>query len=69
LDTRSQKLSFALRVAFSYRPSDHQATLGAYVGEVALENGRGTMTNFKYIDGDAVLPDAEKVKALRPAAN
>jgi branched-chain amino acid transport system substrate-binding protein len=54
---------------FSYRPSDHQATLGAYVGEVALENGRGTMTNFKYIDGDAVLPDAEKVKALRPAAN
>lgn len=54
---------------FSYRASDHQATLGAYVGEVALENGRGTMTNFKYIDGDAVLPDAEKVKALRPAAN
>jgi branched-chain amino acid transport system substrate-binding protein len=54
---------------FSYRASDHQATLGAYVGEVALENGRGTMTNFKYIDGDAVLPDAEKIKALRPAAN
>lgn len=54
---------------FSYRASDHQATLGAYVGEVALENGRGTMTNFKYIDGDAVLPDAEKVKTLRPAAN
>jgi branched-chain amino acid transport system substrate-binding protein len=54
---------------FSYRASDHQATLGAYVGEVALENGRGTMSNFKYIDGDAVLPDAEKVKALRPAAN
>jgi hypothetical protein len=27
------------------------------------------MTNFKYIDGDAVLPDAEKIKALRPAAN
>jgi hypothetical protein len=32
-------------------------------------HGGGTMTNFKYIDGDAVLPDAEKVKALRPAAN
>jgi branched-chain amino acid transport system substrate-binding protein len=54
---------------FSYRASDHQATLGAYVGEVALENGRGTMTNFKYIDGDAVLPDSEQVKALRPGAN
>jgi branched-chain amino acid transport system substrate-binding protein len=54
---------------FSYRASDHQATLGAYVGEVALENGRGTMTNFKYIDGDAVLPDSEHVKALRPGAN
>jgi hypothetical protein len=37
--------------------------------ELALENGRGTMINFKYIDGEAVLPDAEKVKALRPAAN
>lgn len=54
---------------FSYRASDHQATLGAYVGEVALENGRGTMTNFKYVDGATVLPDAEKVKALRPAPN
>jgi branched-chain amino acid transport system substrate-binding protein len=54
---------------FSYRASDHQATLGAYVGEIALKNGRGTMTNFKYVGGDAVLPDAEAVKALRPTAN
>ncbi len=54
---------------FSYRASDHQATLGAYVGQVALENGRGTMTDFKYVDGATVLPDADAVRALRPAAN
>jgi len=52
---------------FSYRASDHQATMGAYVGKIALENGKGTMTDFKYVDGATVLPGDDEVKKLRPA--
>jgi branched-chain amino acid transport system substrate-binding protein len=52
---------------FIYRASDHQATVGAYVGKVVLENGKGTMADFKYVDGAAMLPSDEEVKKLRPA--
>jgi branched-chain amino acid transport system substrate-binding protein len=52
---------------FSYRASDHQATMGAFVGKIALEDGKGTMTDFKYVDGASVLPGDEDVKKLRPA--
>jgi branched-chain amino acid transport system substrate-binding protein len=52
---------------FSYRASDHQATMGAYVGKIALENGKGTMVDFKYVDGATVLPSDAEVKKLRPA--
>jgi branched-chain amino acid transport system substrate-binding protein len=52
---------------FSYRASDHQATMGAFVGKLALEGGKGTMVDFKYIDGASVLPSDAEVKKLRPA--
>ena len=52
---------------FTYRASDHQATMGAYVGKLALENGKGTMVDFKYVDGASVLPPDAEVKKLRPA--
>jgi branched-chain amino acid transport system substrate-binding protein len=52
---------------FEYRASDHQATMGAYVGKIALENGKGTMSDFKYVDGATVLPSDAEVKKLRPA--
>jgi branched-chain amino acid transport system substrate-binding protein len=52
---------------FEYRASDHQATMGAYVGKIALENGKGTMSDIKYIDGATVLPPDAEVKKLRPA--
>ncbi len=52
---------------FSYRASDHQATMGAFVGKIALENGKGTMVDFKYVDGASVLPSDAEVKKLRPA--
>ena len=51
---------------FVYRASDHQATMGAYVGKIALENGKGTMSDFKYVDGASVLPSDAEVKKLRP---
>jgi branched-chain amino acid transport system substrate-binding protein len=52
---------------FTYRASDHQATMGAFVGKIALKNGRGTMSDFKYVDGGSVLPSDEETKKLRPA--
>jgi branched-chain amino acid transport system substrate-binding protein len=52
---------------FIYRGSDHQATMGAYVGKLAIENGKGTMVDFKYVDGASVLPSDVEVKKLRPA--
>ncbi len=54
---------------FSYRASDHQATMGAFVGKLALEGGKGTMVDFKYVDGASVLPSDAEVKKLRPAAD
>ncbi len=53
---------------FEYRASDHQATMGAYVGKIAMEGGKGTMVDFKYVDGKDVLPGPEEVKKLRPAS-
>ncbi len=52
---------------FQYRASDHQATMGAYVGKIALEKGKGTMEDIKYVDGASVLPSDAEVKKLRPA--
>jgi branched-chain amino acid transport system substrate-binding protein len=54
--------------AFEYRAIDHQATMGAYVGQIALKGGKGTMASFKYVDGASVQPSDEEVKKLRPAA-
>ncbi|MCA1323847.1 ABC transporter substrate-binding protein [Herbaspirillum sp. alder98] len=51
----------------TYRPQDHQSTLGAFVGRTGQKDGRGIMTSFTYVDGAALqLPDAE-VKKLRSA--
>jgi len=53
---------------FVYRAIDHQATLGAFVGKIGLKNGVGTMVDFKYVDGAAVLPSDAEVSKLRPAS-
>ena len=52
---------------FVYRAIDHQATMGCYVGKIALENGKGTMTDFKYVDGASVMPPDAEVRKMRPA--
>ncbi len=36
-------------------------------GKIAVKNGKGTMSEFKYVDGATVLPSADEVKKLRPA--
>ena len=53
---------------FEFRANDHQATMGAFVGKIALKDGKGTMSDFKYVDGASVMPSDEEVKKLRPAA-
>jgi branched-chain amino acid transport system substrate-binding protein len=52
---------------FTYRAVDHQATMGAYVGTTTVNQGRGVMKDFRYIDGAAVLPPDAEVRKLRPA--
>jgi branched-chain amino acid transport system substrate-binding protein len=51
----------------TYRPEDHQSTMGGYVGRTKNEGGKGVMTDFRYVDGAKVLPSAAEVKKLRPA--
>jgi branched-chain amino acid transport system substrate-binding protein len=50
-----------------YRAIDHQSTMGAYVGRLAIKDGKGVMVDAKYVDGASVLPSDAEVKALRPA--
>ena len=51
----------------TYRPQDHQSTMGAYVGRTGLRDGKGVMTSFAYVDGASVQPPDAEVRKLRPA--
>jgi branched-chain amino acid transport system substrate-binding protein len=51
----------------SYRASDGQSTMGAWVGTTKVDpkRGVGIMVNHEYVPGDRVLPSDEEVKKLR----
>jgi branched-chain amino acid transport system substrate-binding protein len=51
----------------TYRAEDHQSTMGAYVGKTRNEGGKGTMVDYRYLDGAKYQPTNEEVKKLRPA--
>lgn len=51
----------------SYRAQDHQSTMGAYVGALAVKDGKGVMVNSVYKDGAKFMPSDAEVKALRAA--
>ncbi|MDI3381624.1 ABC transporter substrate-binding protein [Xenophilus aerolatus] len=53
----------------SYRPEDHQSTMGAFVGRTKNDGGKGVMVNYTYFDGaDARFqPSAADVKKSRAA--
>ncbi|CAG0995782.1 Aliphatic amidase expression-regulating protein [Burkholderiales bacterium] len=53
------------RIAF--RAIDHQSTMGAYVGKVAVRDGKGVMVDWRYADGKDYLPPDDVVRKLRPA--
>jgi branched-chain amino acid transport system substrate-binding protein len=51
----------------TYRTQDQQSTMGAFVGRTKNEGGKGTMVDYRYIDGSKVQPSDAEVKKLRPA--
>jgi branched-chain amino acid transport system substrate-binding protein len=51
----------------TFRPQDHQSTMGAYVGRTAVRDGKGVMVDWRYADGKDYLPSDDAVKAMRPA--
>jgi branched-chain amino acid transport system substrate-binding protein len=52
--------------AITFRASDHQSTMGVYLGRLAVKDGRGTMVDWRYVDGaDFQASDAD-VAARRP---
>jgi branched-chain amino acid transport system substrate-binding protein len=51
----------------TYRPEDHQSTMGAFIGKTKNEGGKGVMVDYRYIDGAKIQPSADTVKKIRPA--
>jgi branched-chain amino acid transport system substrate-binding protein len=49
-----------------YRALDHQSTMGAYVGRIAVKDGKGVMVDWRYADGASYLPSDDWVRAHRP---
>ena len=50
----------------TYRPIDHQSTMGAYVGRLGLKDGKGVMKDWRFVDGKDALPSDDEVKKMRP---
>jgi branched-chain amino acid transport system substrate-binding protein len=51
----------------TYRALDHQSTMGAYVGRLAVKDGKGVMASFRYADGAKYQPSDAEVRKLRPS--
>jgi len=49
----------------SFRPEDHQSTMGAFVGKTKNENGKGVMVDYVYLDGARFQPPAADVRKSR----
>ena len=50
-----------------YREIDNQSNMGAYVGTLAVQDGRGGLVDWVYKGPDGYMPTDEEVRALRPA--
>jgi branched-chain amino acid transport system substrate-binding protein len=50
----------------TYRAIDHQSTMGAYVGRLAVKDGKGVMVDWSFADGAKFQPTDDVVRALRP---
>lgn len=49
----------------TWRAIDHQSTMGAFVGQLAKKDGRGTMVNWRYADGANYQPSDQEILKLR----
>lgn len=49
-----------------YRPLDHQSTMGAYVGQLGVKDGKGYMKTWRFVDGKDALPSDADVQKMRP---
>jgi branched-chain amino acid transport system substrate-binding protein len=51
----------------TFRPFDHQSTMGVWVGTTKLDRARGTavMTNWGYVPGERALPSEAEVRRMR----
>jgi branched-chain amino acid transport system substrate-binding protein len=47
----------------AFRAIDHQSTLGVYIGKLAVKNGQGVMTDWRYVDGADYQPSDSDVLA------
>jgi branched-chain amino acid transport system substrate-binding protein len=50
----------------AFRAIDHQSTLGVYVGKLAVKDGQGVMTDWRYVNGADYQPaDADVLAKLK----
>jgi branched-chain amino acid transport system substrate-binding protein len=50
----------------AFRAIDHQSTLGVYIGKLAVKDGQGVMTDWRYVDGAEYQPaDADVLARLK----
>ncbi len=53
--------------SITFRASDHQSTMGAWVGRTGLRDGKGVMVEWSYKNGADYLPSDAEARAMRPA--
>ena len=51
----------------TYRAIDHQSTMGTFVGQLGMKDGKGYMKSWRFVDGKDALPSDDEVKKMRPA--
>lgn len=51
----------------TFRAIDQQSTMGVYVGKLDVKDGRGVMTDWRYVDGKNFQADDQIVRQKRPA--
>ena len=48
---------------------DHQSTLGSWIGQLAIKDGKGVLVNWTYLDGADYLPPVAEALKMRPAGS
>ncbi|ARE38932.1 Branched-chain amino acid ABC transporter, amino acid-binding protein [Rhodovulum sp. P5] len=51
----------------SYRAIDNQSTMGAFIGTLAVQDGKGVMVDWAYADPTPYMPSDDEIRAMRPA--